>query len=226
MAEGLGDGQPLDRRNSRTLAWLLGLYCLSAIAMLQSPVDAEFSFLAGIPPFTAVLGLVATHRYFPLSTGTYVLIVLFLSLHLVGAHYTYARTPLGDWLMQIFALERNPFDRIVHFSFGALLIPPIEEVYRTYLRLRAAGLHYFSVTTILGLSAAWEIFEYWVARSLHPELGLTYLGSQGDVWDAQRDMAASFYGALATVALLLILRSHPVRRSIGQAKGTVDDPAL
>jgi putative membrane protein len=221
-----GESRPVDRRNSRTLAWLLGLYCLLAIAMLQSPVDAEFSFLASIPPFAAVLGLVATHRYIPLSTGTYVLIVLFLSLHLVGTHYTYARTPLGDWLMQMFALERNPFDRIVHFSFGALLIPPIEEVYRTYARLRAGSVHYFSVMTILGLSAAWEIFEYWVARSLHPELGLTYLGAQGDVWDAQRDMAASFYGALAAVTVLLVLRSHPVERSFGRARRNVDDPAL
>ncbi len=223
MAE--GDSQPVDRRNSRTLAWLLGLFCLLAIAMLQSPVDAEFSFLASIPPFAAVVALAATHRYIPLSTGTYVLIVLFLSLHLVGAHYTYARTPLGDWLMQMFALERNPFDRIVHFSFGALLIPPIEEVYRTYLRLRGS-VHYFSVMTILGLSAAWEIFEYGVARSLHPELGLTYLGAQGDVWDAQRDMAASLYGALATVAVLLILRNHSVERSLGRARGNIDDPAL
>jgi putative membrane protein len=61
--------------------------------------------------------------------------------------------------------------------------------------------------TVLGLSGLWEILESWVASSVHPELGITYLGSQGDVWDAQKDMAAAFYGALLCVMLLVIVRS-------------------
>ena len=68
-------------------------------------------------------------------------------------------------------------------------------------------LYYLPVMTVLGLSGLWEILESWVASAVHPELGITYLGSQGDVWDAQKDMAAAFYGALLCVTLLMIARS-------------------
>ena len=68
-------------------------------------------------------------------------------------------------------------------------------------------MYYLPVMTVLGLSGLWEIIESWVARAVHPELGVTYLGSQGDIWDAQKDMAAALYGSLLCMTLLLVVRA-------------------
>ncbi len=104
-------------------------------------------------------------------------------------------------------LGRNHYDRLVHFCFGFLLAYPIEELFRLAAYVRGWLLYYLPVMTILGLSGLWEIIESWVARAVHPEAGIAYLGSQGDVWDAQKDMEAALYGALLCVILLLLSRA-------------------
>ncbi|HEY6083801.1 MAG TPA: DUF2238 domain-containing protein, partial [Nitrospira sp.] len=116
------------------------------------------------------------------------------------------QVPAGAWLEQAFPVGRNYYDRVVHFCFGFLLTYPIEELFRLTAGLRGWLLYYLPVMTILGLSGLWEIVESWVARAIYPELGITYLGSQGDIWDAQKDMAAAFYGSLLCVTLVLAFR--------------------
>jgi putative membrane protein len=130
---------------------------------------------------------------------------------MIGVRYTYADVPVGQWLDEALHLDRNHFDRLVHFSFGFLMAYPLEETFRLLACVRGWLLYYLPAMTILGLSGLWEIIESWVVRALHPEMGLIYLGSQGDVWDAQKDMAAALYGALACMGLLLLTRT--VRRA-------------
>ena len=154
-----------------------------------------------------------------MSPLSYVLITGFLTLHSIGVHYTYAQTPVGAWLDQMLHLGRNHFDRVVHFSFGFLLAYPMEEAFRLLGHARGWVLYYLPVITVLGLSGLWEIIESWVARAVHPELGITYLGSQGDLWDAQKDMAAAFYGSLLCMALLLAVRIARRLRADAAAKG-------
>lgn len=195
-------------RNKWVSAGLLLWYVIVSVWMAQTPADPEFWLLASILPTGFVIVLIVTHRMFPLSHASYTLITVFLTLHTVGVHYTYAEVPVGTWLQQALDLNRNHFDRIVHFSFGFLLVYPIEELFSLLGGLRGWLLYYLSVMTVLGLSGLWEIVESWVAGAVHPELGITYLGSQGDVWDAQKDMAAALYGALIFMALLLVMRSR------------------
>ena len=184
-------------------------------------VDREFWAIASILPACLVVGLVAIYRWLPLSPLSYVLITVFLSLHTIGVHYTYAEVPIGAWMDQALHLGRNHFDRVVHFSFGFLLAYPMEEAFRLLAHARGWVLYYLPVMTVLGLSGLWEIIEFWVADAVHPELGITYLGSQGDIWDAQKDIAAAFYGALLCVMLLMIARSlhrpHPSLQPQGVA---------
>ena len=177
------------------LIWYLGLSLWAAYA----PADRQFWLLASVLPGLFVLILVATHRLMPLSHASYLLITLYLTLHTIGTHYTYAQMPAGTWLDGVMHLGRNHYDRLVHFCFGFLLTYPVEELFRLAARVRGWLLYYLPVMTILGLSGLWEIIESWVARSVHPEAGITYLGSQGDVWDAQKDMEAALYGALLCV---------------------------
>lgn len=194
-------------RNKSLLWGLFAWYLVLSGWTAYGPVDREFWAIASILPAFLVVGLIAMHRWLPLSPLSYVLITLFLSLHTIGVHYTYAQVPIGAWIDQALHLGRNHFDRVVHFSFGFLLAYPMEEAFRLRAHARGWVLYYLPVMTVLGLSGLWEILESWVASAVHPELGITYLGSQGDVWDAQKDIAAAFYGALLCVMLLMIARS-------------------
>ena len=193
-------------RNKRLLIGLLLWYLALSLWTAYEPADRQFWLLSSILPGALVLVLVGTHRSIPLSLASYVLITLFLTLHTIGVHYTYAQVPAGAWLEQALPVGRNHYDRVVHFCFGVMLTYPIEELFRLTAALRGWLLYYLPVMTVLGLSGLWEIIESWVARMVHPELGITYLGSQGDVWDAQKDMAAALYGSLLCMVLLLLWR--------------------
>ena len=193
-------------RNKRLLIGLLLWYLALSLWTAYEPADRQFWLLSSILPGALVLVLVGTHRSIPLSLSSYVLITLFLTLHTIGVHYTYAQVPAGAWLEQALPVGRNHYDRVVHFCFGVMLTYPIEELFRLTAALRGWLLYYLPVMTVLGLSGLWEIIESWVARMVHPELGITYLGSQGDVWDAQKDMAAALYGSLLCMVLLLLWR--------------------
>ena len=194
------------QRKNLLLVGLFVWYVTLSIWTAYAPADRQFWLLSSILPGLFVLILVGTHRLVPLSHASYLLITMFLTLHTIGVHYTYAQVPAGAWLEQALHVERNHYDRIVHFCFGFLLTYPIEELFRLTGSLRGWLLYYLPVMTVLGLSGLWEIIESWVARAVHPELGIAYLGSQGDMWDAQQDMAAAFFGSLFCVALLLLLR--------------------
>lgn len=184
--------------------WYLGLWCLLAIA----PYDRQDWLLENLLALTAVLTLGLTFRWFQFSTTSYVLITVFLTLHAIGAHYTYAEVPFGFWLQRTFELARNPFDRIVHFSYGWLLVFPLRE-----LLMRLAGVtgfwsYYLPISGMVAQSGAFEIIEALVAQAVNPELGAAYLGTQGDEWDAQKDMAAASAGAVITTLLLLCIPSE------------------
>lgn len=201
------------------LAWYVGV----SVWMAQAPVDPEFWLLASVLPALFVVLLLATYHTFQLSHTSYALITVFLTLHTVGVHYTYAEVPAGAWLQRALDLNRNHFDRIVHFSFGFLLAYPMEELFRLSGVVRGWLVYYLPVMTVLGLSGLWEIIESWVAGSVHPDLGITYLGSQGDVWDAQKDMAAALYGALLCVTVLVIVRALRGAQSALQAEAAVSE---
>ncbi len=184
------------------LCCLIGWYVLLFGWLAYSPVDRQFWVMASVLPALFVMVLVATYRYLPLSPLSYLLITVFLTLHTIGVHYTYQGVPAGAWLNEVLHLGRNHFDRIVHFSFGFLLAYPMEEAFRLLGHARGWVLYYLPVITVLGLSGLWEIVEAWVTQAVHPEQGIAYLGSQGDVWDAQKDMAAAMYGSLICMGLV------------------------
>jgi putative membrane protein len=152
-----------------------------------------------------VILLVLTYRRFKFSGLSYCLMTVFMMLHAVGAHYTYAEVPFGFWFKDLFALSRNPFDRIVHFAFGALLAYPVREVLMRLAGVRGLWSYYLPVSAILAQSGLFEIIESVVAVLVSPELGSAYLGIQGDEWDAQKDMASAFGGAVLAMTATLAM---------------------
>lgn len=185
---------------SALLAWYGLLWSVLAIA----PRDRQDWLLENLLALSAVVTLVATYRRFQFSTLSYLLITAFLSLHAVGAHYTYAEVPFGFWLQQEFGLSRNPFDRLVHFAYGFFLVYPLRELLIRLAALRGVWSYYLPISGMLAQSGFFEIVEAVVAQIVSPELGAAYLGTQGDEWDAQNDMISALCGACLCMAIVLI----------------------
>jgi putative membrane protein len=152
--------------------------------------------------------------YFRLSNLSYTLITIFLVLHVIGSHYTYAEVPFGDTLQRWFDSDRNLYDRLVHFSFGLLLAYPVREVFVRITRARGVWSFYLPIELTLAFSAIYELMEWAAAVVVAPEAGLAFLGAQGDVWDAQKDMALAGLGSILTmlITFLFVLRIDPDAR--------------
>jgi putative membrane protein len=144
-------------------------------------------------------------RYFKLSDTSYTLITVFMVLHVIGSHYTYAEVPFGNTLREWFNADRNMYDRLVHFSFGFLLAYPAREVFMRLSKARGFWSYYFPLDLMAASSALYEIIEWITARNVSPEAGLAFLGSQGDIWDAQKDMALAITGALLAMLVIFLI---------------------
>ena len=155
--------------------------------------------------------MLLSYRYFPLSRVSYTLIFLFMLLHQVGSHYTYAEVPydeffvtyLGFSLNELLGWERNNFDRVVHFLYGLLLAYPIKELYCRIARAEGFWGYFFPLELTMATSMIYELIEWGAAEVFGGDLGMAYLGTQGDIWDAHKDMALASLGAL--IAMLITL---------------------
>jgi putative membrane protein len=203
-----------DFRRNRFLQALVGLYAGIWILLAIDPLNRTDWLLENALTVMFVAGLAVTYARFAFSDFSYLLIFLFMTLHAIGAHYTYAEVPLGYWLKGALGLSRNHFDRIVHFAFGLLLAYPIRELLLRQARVHTAWSYALAVTLVQACSDLFEIIESWVAQTVSPELGSAYLGTQGDERDAQKDMTAAFAGAvIAALAMFAAGRLFQGRSS-------------
>lgn len=210
MTASQGNGWPLSRPVQVTAV----AYAVLWIATAISPVSRIDWLLENLLVIAFVAALVATYRRFAFSTTSYVLIGAFLALHAVGAHYTYSEMPLGFVVRDMFGLTRNHYDRFVHFAFGLLLAYPLQELLRRRTSLRGFGLTLAPFVIVLALSNGYELVEYWVALVVSPDAAIAYLGTQGDVFDAQKDTSLAIGGAAIALAVIAA-RSAWRRRSAG-----------
>lgn len=177
------------------LACLLGFGVVWIVCAI-APHDRADWALENVPTFIGVPAAVLTYRRFRFSNRAYVQAALMLMLHTVGSHYTYSLVPAGDWLRDGFALSRNHYDRIVHFLFGVLMLRPLRELGFRNGQPGPAAVYFFSVSAIACWSLLYEVVEWLVAQVADPAAGIAYVGTQGDIWDAQKDMALALVGAL------------------------------
>ena len=191
-------------KRNKLLLGLLGWYGLLWTVLAIAPYDREDWLLENILAIAAVITLAVTYRWFQFSTPSYVLITAFLSLHAIGAHYTYAEVPFGFWLQHTLGLSRNPFDRVVHFAYGLLLVYPLRELLIQLAGVRNFWSYFLPVSGMLAQSGFFEVVEAIIAQIVSPELGAAYLGTQGDEWDAQNDMIAAFSGAVLSMTVVLL----------------------
>lgn len=151
-------------------------------------------------PLLIIMGI-----YFKLSNLSYTLITIFMILHVIGSHYTYSEVPFGYILQDWLSASRNMYDRLVHFSFGLLLAYPVREIFLRLAKVKGFWGYYLPLDLTLSFSALYEIIEWSAAISVDPNAGVAFLGTQGDVWDAQKDMLLAGTGAFITMLITAII---------------------
>lgn len=156
---------------------------------------------------TAIFGiiLVLTRKRLPLSDVSYTLIFLYLCLHVLGSHYSYSRVPIGLSLSDAFGWQRNHYDRIVHFAFGLLIAYPIREMFLRVAGVRGFWGYYLPLDVTMSFSMLYELIEWAAAVVFGGEMGMAYLGTQGDVWDAHKDMAMATAGAVISMLVVALI---------------------
>lgn len=150
--------------------------------------------------------LIFTHKKRQFSDLSYLLIFIYLCLHIYGAMHTYAENPFGYWLMDTLDLARNHYDRIVHFAFGFLLAYPMRELFLVQLGFQPWVGWALPIEITLSVSGLYELIEWAVADIFFKAQGSAYLGTQGDIWDAQKDMFLATLGAILATSIVSSLK--------------------
>lgn len=191
---------------------LLGIFAVWWLFWAYEPLHFSDWVLENVLTMAFILVLAITRNRFRFSNVSYFLMFLFLCLHTIGSHYTYAEVPYERWtvtlgfsLNNLFGFERNQFDRLVHFLFGFFLCYPVRETFMRIVQAKGAWSYYLPVELVMSLSMLYELVEWLVAEVFGGELGMAYLGTQGDIWDAHKDMALASLGAALGMAIVAII---------------------
>jgi putative membrane protein len=194
-------------------AVLLALFCSWFIALGIAPSFREDWLLENLLVVAALPALVWGHGRLRFSNAAYFALFAFFCLHEVGAHYTYSLVPYRDWIPALAGTERNHYDRLVHFCYGLLVTPAVFEVFAAYAPARAAWRWLLPATSMFGHSVIYELVEWAAALLFGGELGVAYLGTQGDPWDAQKDMVLAACGTVAALVGIALCARLARRRA-------------
>jgi putative membrane protein len=194
--------------HQRYLLVLAGIFAVLWVGFAIAPLYRADWVLENALVVGFAIALTASYRWFVFSRISSTLIFLFLCLHEVGAHYTYAEVPYDAWfralsgwsLNEAMGWQRNHFDRPAHFAYGLLLAYPIREVFLRIAPVRGFWGYFLPLDVTMSTSMIFELIEWAAALQFGGDLGMAYLGTQGDVWNAHRDMALASFGAVLAMA--------------------------
>lgn len=200
----------------RYAAVLAALFGLVVLRSLLGAHDLGTWLLENTPVSIAIVVLALTYRRMPLSRISYTLVFGFFSLHEIGAHWTYARVPCDSWWQSLtgatlnaeFGFARNNYDRLVHFSYGLLMAYPIREVFLRVANVRGFWGYFLPLDFTMSTSMFYEVLEWLTAEVVGSTASNDYLGSQGDIWDSQKDMAIASLGALIAMTVIALITWH------------------
>ena len=204
---------PLPPAHRRLFLLLGSLYAASWVALAIAPKHPTDWWLENILVAAGLLLLIVTARRFVFSRLSYILIFLFLCLHTLGAHHTYSEVPYREWFAAVGfdtgpLAGRNHFDRFVHFLYGLRLTLPFREVFYFAVVPRSAFWSYLLILSFnMATSLLYELLEWAVAEIWGGDLGMAFLGAQGDPWDAHKDMLLAAIGCLLCFAIMLLVQT-------------------
>ncbi|EDP60887.1 DUF2238 domain-containing protein [Vibrio sp. AND4] len=191
-------------QNTSTLLGLTAFYSVVFLFSALEPNSHAVWFAEIVPAVAILVAIWALSIRYQFSKTAYVLMFIWLCLHTVGAKYTFAEVPF-DWFNNLIGSERNNFDRVAHFSIG-LYAFPIAEYLINKKKVSTTLACWFALFAIMSLAASYEIIEWWYAEIAGGDEGIAFLGSQGDIWDAQKDMLCDTLGAILSLILLTTQR--------------------
>ena len=196
------------QNTSKFLFWLLGIYAILFLILSVDPIDRPIWFAENLTVWI-ILGVILFlyAKKIRFSNLAYGLMFVLIYLHTIGGHYTFAQVPFG-LITETFGFERNHFDRLAHFSVGFYAFAIAEWLYMKKLVANRFLLFTYPIFVIATIAMTYEFVEWiFASGTTSPELALAYLGSQGDIWDAQKDMLADTLGAIfATTVFFFIHR--------------------
>ncbi|MEA3352364.1 MAG: DUF2238 domain-containing protein [Campylobacterota bacterium] len=194
------------------------IFSIEFLLLAINPYNRQDWLLENVLVFVFIGTFIFYYKRFKLSKLSMSLIFVFLCFHEIGAHYTYAKVPYDLWTQNIFAFslndqlgwERNHFDRFAHFLFGLLLTYPLREILFQIETLKYFWGHFISFNIIISSSMVFELFEWGAAETFGGNLGIAYLGTQGDVWDAHKDMLLAIIGSTIAVFCTILLEKRSI----------------
>jgi putative membrane protein len=188
-------------KNHKVPLILLAIYAVVFIWSAINPVDREVWVVEAITSFIPVLILFICYvMKIRVSNFAYILMTFLPVMHVIGAHYTFSEVPF-QWFSDLFGYERNMYDRVAHMVVGFYAFGLAEILYVRGLVKNKIVAWTYALFAIMALAATYELFEWWYAVSSDPTAGIAVLGSQGDIWDAQKDMLMDTIGAVIGVVL-------------------------
>jgi putative membrane protein len=199
---------------------LLAIVIAVCIATVVDPPAGRINWLLEVGPGLAgIIVLIALYKRFPMSHMVYFCVFLHMLILIYGGYYTYAQTPLGNWAKEVFGFSRNHYDRVGHVALGVFPAFVIREVLLRKTPLQKGGwLTFIIISIVLAVAAFWELLEWWVALLAASDVGTAFLGSQGDVWDAQWDMLLALLGAMAALPLLSRLHDRSMAKLLNRMR--------
>jgi putative membrane protein len=200
------------KAHRRWFAVSAAIYAALWIALAIAPVDRATWALENLFTVLFAVFLVTTRKKLQFSRTSYALIFVFLTLHAIGAHFTYAQVPYpgappAGAFGQVTA-ERNMYDRAVHFSFGLLLAYPAREIVLRVADVRGFWGYSLPAAFVMALSCAFEVAEWGAVAVFGERVGMTYLATQGDPWDPQKDMGLATLGSILTMGGVALLNAR------------------
>ncbi len=187
-------------------ALCLSIYAIVFAWSAYKPLDFNVWYVEALTSFVSVLILIVLYfKNIKFSNLAYLLATILPVMHVIGAHYTFAAVPF-DWFNNMIGSERNMYDRVAHATVGLYAFVIIELLLKLKLVSKNWVAYTYALFAIMSLAAAYELFEWWYAISVNPEAGIEVLGSQGDIWDAQKDMLMDTLGAVFAIAVFKIRR--------------------
>lgn len=190
--------------NNRYLKITFPIYLLYWFLMSISTFNSEIWYLENILPVCSIIVLIYTYKWFRFSNKSYTMIALLLILQIIGAKYSYTLVPINDILQLGILPKRNNYDRVVNLIFGFTFMLPAMEISRLCLRVKGNRSVIASILIIISAVSVYKIFEMWVFALVNPEIGIMFLGAQGDIMDSIKDIELSIYGALTFILYITV----------------------
>ncbi len=200
----------------RTLLWTTVVVAAGLVWSGLAPFDRLTWYLEIFPIVIVFPLMYVTARRHPLTPLLYILIAFHSLILVLGAHYTYARVPLGFWAQDLFELSRNHYDRIGHIAQGFIPAIAIREIFKRWSPVKhGPWLAFMTVATCLAISASYEFLEWWVAVAAGVAAE-DFLATQGDVWDTQWDMFLATCGAIAAIVTLSGVHDRAIAKLVAR----------